>query len=70
MEGDDVQGLVDKTGMALPLAARIVALCAESGASNMEINAALDVARHLKEFLPTRHVPDFVLKDLESLREP
>jgi hypothetical protein len=42
---DDIERLIDATGASLPLAARIIGLIVESGASKLEVASALDVVR-------------------------
>jgi len=48
---------IDYTGMCLPLAAQIVNLLAESGASQVEMTAALNIADHLRSNLKASFVP-------------
>ncbi|MGH9664905.1 MAG: hypothetical protein ACRD9L_10820, partial [Bryobacteraceae bacterium] len=48
----DIQALIDNTGMTMPLAGRIVKLLVDSGASRLEILAALDVVGKVIHVLP------------------
>lgn len=54
----EVDELIDKTGLCVPLAARIVKLLAESGASQMEMSTALDIVNHLRQHLRGSLVPE------------
>lgn len=55
-----IQDAIDDTGMCIPLAARILRLLAESGASQMEISTALDLVNHLRHHLRASLVPEDV----------
>lgn len=57
MEGE-VQELVDRTGLCVPLAARIMRMIGESGASQLEISTALDLVSHLRHHIKTSIVPE------------
>jgi hypothetical protein len=48
----DLRTLIENTGVSLPLAARIIAFVLDSGASQLEVNVALDVVKSLLHLLP------------------
>jgi hypothetical protein len=56
----DLAAMVDKTGLVLPLAARLLTVIAESGASQLEISAALSVVGVVRSLLPGRELPDYL----------
>jgi hypothetical protein len=51
MANDDLQDALERTGMCIPLATRILRLLGESGASQMEITTALNLVEHLRHHL-------------------
>lgn len=53
-----IQQMVDRTGLVVPLAARIINLLAESGASKMEMGLALELADKLRLIIPAALLPD------------
>ena len=53
----DLENAVEQTGMCLPLAARILRLLADSGASQMEIITALGIVENLRHHLKATLVP-------------
>lgn len=56
MDGD-IEQLVNQTGMCVPLAAQIMRVLAESGASQIEISTALDLVNHLRHHIKGSLVP-------------
>jgi hypothetical protein len=48
----DIKRLVDATGVSVPLAARIIAVIIDSGASHIEVSGALQIVNALKARLP------------------
>lgn len=51
---------MDRTGVVIPLAARLFDVIAESGASQLEITTALGLVSHLRNVLPGQMLPDFL----------
>lgn len=51
---DDIARMVESTGLSLPLAGRFVDLIVDSGASRLEVLAALSIVQTI---LPTLPVP-------------
>jgi hypothetical protein len=47
----DLDRAIEDTGLCIPLAARILRLLAESGASQIEIGTALELVSHLRHHL-------------------
>ena len=60
MEPDSIAKMVDRTGVVIPLAARLLEVITESGASQLEITTALGVVSHLRNVLPGQILPDFL----------
>jgi hypothetical protein len=56
VEGD-LEQLVNRTGLSLPLAAQILRVIGNSGASQLEITVALNLVGHLRHLLETSQVP-------------
>ena len=56
MQGD-IQRVVEKTGLSMPLASQILNLIVDSGASHVEVQAALHVVNALLTLLPIEYVP-------------
>jgi hypothetical protein len=48
----DIERMIGVTGMAVPLAARIVSVIIDSGASGVEISTALSIVRNLSDLFP------------------
>ena len=48
----DSRGLIENTGASIPLAAQLVAVILESGASHVEIVAALNIVSSVLPTLP------------------
>jgi hypothetical protein len=59
MDGS-VERLIDATGVSVPLAARIICMILDSGASQIEADVALSIVRSAVNLLPTRLVQDGV----------
>lgn len=49
---NDMDRMIEATGVTLPLAARMVALVLDSGASQVEVLTALAVVRTVTDLLP------------------
>jgi hypothetical protein len=47
----DVGALVNETGLCVPLAAQLMAVISRSGATQMEIDTALNLVQHLRHHL-------------------
>ena len=56
----DLDKLVADTGVAIPLAAGMVKLIRESGASKIEVDVALAMVQHLAHLLPIALVAENV----------
>ena len=56
----DIERMVEATGVSMPLAARIVRLVLDSGASQIEIITALDLVRTVLSLLPAQVVAENV----------
>lgn len=52
----DVERMIEATGLAMPLAGRIVGLVLDSGASQVEVLTALDLVRTVLTLLPAELV--------------
>jgi hypothetical protein len=48
----DIERMIEATGVSMPIAARIVSLVIDSGASQIEILTALDLVRTVLSLLP------------------
>ena len=48
----DIERLIDATGVSLPLAARIVSVVLDSGASHVEVSTALNLVQIVLGRLP------------------
>ena len=52
----DIERMVEATGVSLPLAARMVSLVLDSGASQIEVATALEIVRSILSLLPAELV--------------
>ena len=55
----NIDQLVTDTGVVIPLAARLLQVIKESGASKLELDIALGVVSRLAHLLPVTLVPDY-----------
>jgi hypothetical protein len=55
-----IEKLVERTGVVIPLAARLLEVIADSGASQLEITIALSVVGQLRNALPGRQLPEYL----------
>lgn len=56
----DIERMVENSGVSVPLAARIVSLILDSGASGVEVSIALTIVRSVLHALPLQHVAESV----------
>lgn len=56
----DLQRMIDVTGVSMPLAARIIGVVIDSGASQVEICTALSLVRTIIDLLPVPLVSENV----------
>jgi len=54
----NLQFLLDRTGVSFPLAAQILRLLEQSGASQVEIITAMELVEKFRGFLKVSYVPD------------
>ena len=53
----DIQRVVENTGLSMPLASKFLNLIVDSGASHVEVQAALNVVNALLPILPIAYLP-------------
>lgn len=62
----DIGQMVESTGLAVPLAAQLFKVIADSGASQLEITVALGMVGSLRVLLPAKGVPEFALPSRQA----
>jgi hypothetical protein len=60
VEADSIAKMIDRTGVVISIAARLLDVIAESGASQLEITTALGVVPSLRSVLPRQTLADFL----------